>query len=106
MTLRAQCHSCTEAFDLAQLYTADPFDADRCPKCGAHLGSAGLGHTTFRIERHLKALDQALRALADAPGAFTVDVADLGSHVMAAIDQLDEPPRLDTSTRVVPAVRL
>lgn len=106
MTLRAQCHHCIETFELSQLYGADPCDANRCPVCAAHLGPSGLGHITFRIERHLKALDQALRDLADHPGALTVDSAVLRSQVLASIEQLDDPPRLDSSTRVLPAARL
>ena len=105
MTLRAQCHACTESFDLARLYAADPSDADRCPNCTAHLGSSGLGHTTFRIERHLKALDAALRTLAGNPGAFTVDSSTLRAHALDAIGQLDEPPALDASTRIVSSAR-
>lgn len=105
MTLRAHCHTCTEVFDLSELYTADPWDADRCPRCTAHLGPSGLGHTTFRIERHLKALDRALRELADHPGGFTVDTTGLRSKVSDAIDQLDDHPPLDRSTRVVSAAR-
>lgn len=105
MTLRAQCHACTESFDLARLYAADPNDADRCPNCTAHLGSAGLGHTTFRIERHLKAFRAALRALADNPGAFTVDSSAVRTQALEAIDLLDEPPALNTSTRIAAVVR-
>lgn len=105
MTLRAQCHACTESFDLARLYAADPSDADRCPNCTAHLGSAGLGHTTFRIERHLKALTEALRNLAENPGAFTVDSSAVRIQALEAIDQLDEPPALDTSTRIAAFAR-
>ena len=86
-----------------QLYGADPCDANRCPACAVHLGPSGLGHITFRIERHLKALDQSLRDLADHPGAFTVDSTIVRSQVLASIDQLDDPPPLNTSTRVVPA---
>ena len=100
MTLRAQCHACTESFDLAELYAADPSDADRCPNCTAHLGSAGVGHTTFRIERHLRALTEALRSLADNPGAFTVDSSAVRVQAREAIDQLDKPPSLNTSTRI------
>ncbi|CAN5485645.1 hypothetical protein BH10ACT1_BH10ACT1_03280 [soil metagenome] len=105
MTLRALCHSCTEPFDLADLYGADPTDANRCPHCGQHLGSAGLGHTTFRIERHLKALTQALHDLAAHPGGFTIDTTTLRADALEAIEQLDEPPPLDTSTRTVSAAR-
>jgi hypothetical protein len=101
--LRAQCHACTEWFDLARLYAADPNDADRCPNCTAHLGSAGLGHTTFRIERHLKALFQAVECLADQPGAFTVDSSVMRAKANEAIDRLDAPPALDTSTRIAAA---
>lgn len=103
VTLQAQCHHCNEAFELSQLYGADPCDANRCPACAVHLGPSGLGHITFRIERHLKALDQSLRDLADHPGAFTVDSTIVRSQVLASIDQLDDPPPLNTSTRVVPA---
>lgn len=102
MTLRALCHHCHELFDL---YAADPTDADRCPTCTEHLGSAGLGHTTFRIERHLKAFSQALRDLAESPGDFTVDTTILRDRALAAIDQLDQPADLHTSTRIASAAR-
>ena len=105
MALRAQCHHCIETFELRELYGADPRDANRCPACAAHLGPSGLGHITFRIERHLKALDRSLRDLAELPGAFTVDAAIVRSQVLASIEQLDEPPPLDCSTRVAPAAR-
>jgi hypothetical protein len=105
VALRAQCHHCIESFELSELYGADPCDANRCPVCGAHLGPSGLGHITFRIERHLKALDRSLRELADHPGAFTVDAAIVRSQVLASIEQLDEPPPLNSSTRVAPAAQ-
>lgn len=105
MTLRAQCHACAESFDLARLYAADPADADRCPNCSAHLGSAGLGHTTFRVDRHLKALREALRSLADNPGAFTIDSSGVRSRVLEAIDELDQPPPLHLSTRTAAGAR-
>lgn len=105
MTLRALCRHCNELFDLSDLYAADPTDADRCPTCAEHLGSAGLGHTTFRIERHLKAFSQALRDLAENPGEFTVDTTILRDRALAAIDQLDQPADLHTSTRIASAAR-
>ena len=100
VTLRAQCHACSTWFDLSQLYGADPTDADRCPACTGHLGAAGLGHMTFRIERHLQALRQAIDDLAAQPGAFTVDSTAVRGLALDAIDRLDEPPDLHTSTRV------
>lgn len=105
VTLRALCHHCNELFELSDLYAADPADADRCPTCAEHLGSAGLGHTTFRIERHLKAFGQALRDLAENPGDFTVDTALIRDRALAAIEQLDQPADLHTSTRIASAAR-
>ncbi|HWJ98276.1 MAG TPA: hypothetical protein VNQ33_08960 [Acidimicrobiales bacterium] len=105
VTLRAQCHACTGWFDLARLYAADPCDADRCPNCAAHLGSAGLGHTTFRIERHLKALCAVLGDLAESPGAFTVDSSAVRIQVLRAVDRLDEPPALNATTRISATTR-
>jgi hypothetical protein len=105
VTLRAQCHSCSVPFELRDLYAADPRDADRCPNCAAHLGVAGLGHTTFRIERHLRAFSEALRVLADEPGAFTVDTTGLRKQALEVLDQLDEPPPLNVTTRIASGAR-
>jgi hypothetical protein len=105
MSLHAHCHRCTRPFDLPELHGADPRDADRCPRCRAHLGSAGLGHTTFRVERHLEALTRALRDLADHPGAFTIDTGSLRTQLLEAVDGLDAPPDLDRTTRRVSSAR-
>lgn len=105
MTLSAQCHHCSRPFDLTHARGTDPGDADRCPRCRAHLGTIGLGHLTFRIDRHLAGLERAVRDLADRPGDFSVDTAALRARAIEAIDALDRPPALDTSTRVVSAAR-
>jgi len=105
VTLSAQCHKCSRQFDLNDMYAADPCDADRCPKCAVNLGSAGLGHITFRIERHLKAFRRAVRELSENPGGFTVDTAALAACALEAVNQLDQPRALECSTRIVSAAR-
>lgn len=74
MRLRATCHACEKDFLFFELYNAERWHHDRCPRCHTHLGIPGVRHLMQAADDAALTLLSTLEQMKDRAPAFSIHV--------------------------------